>query len=58
VVEVATEASGEEVDTALAAAGGDAKVAIVSLLTGREADEARQLLDGAGGVVRRALEEA
>jgi N-acetylmuramic acid 6-phosphate etherase len=57
VVELATEASGEEVDAALAAAGGDAKVAIVSLLTGREADEARRLLEGAGGVVRRALEE-
>ena len=57
VVELATEASGEEVDAALAAAGGDAKVAIVSLLTGLDADEAGRLLDEAGGVVRRALEE-
>jgi N-acetylmuramic acid 6-phosphate etherase len=55
---LATGASEDEVDAALAAAGGDAKVAIVSLLTGREADEARRLLDGAGGVVRRALEDA
>jgi N-acetylmuramic acid 6-phosphate etherase len=58
VVALATEASSEEVGAALAAAGGDAKVAIVSLLTQRDPNEARRLLDAAGGVVRRALEDA
>ena len=48
--------STEEADEALARAGGDAKVAIVSLLTGREPDEARRRLADAGGVVRRAVE--
>ena len=57
-VELATGCDDDEVDVALAAAGGDAKVAIVSLLTGRPADESRRLLDGAGGHVRHALEQA
>jgi N-acetylmuramic acid 6-phosphate etherase len=47
----------ERVDQALAAAGGDPKVAIVSLLTGLDADAASARLTGAGGVVRRAVEE-
>ena len=58
VVELATEVSDAEIDAALAEAGGDAKVAIVSLLTGLHADDARRRLDGAGGVVRRALADA
>ena len=45
-----------QVDEALDAAGGDAKVAIVSLLAGVDADEARARLDGVDGVVRKALE--
>ena len=57
-VELATGASGADVDAALAAAGGDAKVAIVSLLTGLDAAAASARLDAAGGVVRRALEDA
>ena len=39
------------------AAGGDAKVAIVSLLAGIDADEARRRLDDVNGVVRKALEQ-
>jgi N-acetylmuramic acid 6-phosphate etherase len=58
VVELATDVSDAEIDAALVAAGGDAKVAIVSLLTGLHADDARRRLESAGGVVRRALEDA
>ena len=37
---------------------GDVKVAIVALLTGLEADDARARLEAVGGVIRRALEPA
>ena len=57
-VELATELSNAEIDEALAAARGDTKVAIVSLLTGLHADDARRRLETAGGAVRRALEDA
>jgi N-acetylmuramic acid 6-phosphate etherase len=57
-VELATLATGPEVDAALEAADGDAKVAIVSLLAGLDAEQARRRLDAAGGAVRRALEDA
>ena len=53
IVEHATGEPAERVDAALDAAGGDAKVAIVSLLAGVDADEARARLEAAGGVVRR-----
>jgi len=56
-VALATKASEEQVETALEAAGGDAKVAIVSLLSGLDADGARSRLQAAGGVVRRSLDE-
>ncbi|HKP18896.1 MAG TPA: N-acetylmuramic acid 6-phosphate etherase [Gaiellaceae bacterium] len=55
IVGHATGAPAEQVDDALAAADGEAKVAIVSLLTGLEASDARARLREAGGVVRRAL---
>ena len=55
-VELVTEASSDEADAALEAARGDAKVAIVSLLAGVSADEARLWLKAAGGNVRRSLE--
>jgi N-acetylmuramic acid 6-phosphate etherase len=58
VVELATDVTDDEIDAALVAANGDAKVAIVSILTGLHADDARRRLDSAGGVVRRALEDA
>ena len=47
-----------EVDEALAAAGGDARVALVSLLAGVDPATARERLDGAGGSVRLAVEGA
>jgi N-acetylmuramic acid 6-phosphate etherase len=56
IVAQATGASNGEVEAALSAAGGDAKVAIVSLLTGLDAAAARSKLAEAGGVVRLALE--
>ena len=54
-VALATGASEDEVAAALAAADGDAKVAIVSLLGGMDAASARARLEAAGGAVRRAL---
>jgi N-acetylmuramic acid 6-phosphate etherase len=56
VVRTATGASPDEVDAALEAAGGDAKVAIVSLLGSVDAETARSRLRAAGGSVRRAVE--
>ena len=55
IVELATGASPDEVDAALEAAGGEAKVAIVSLLAEVDADTARSRLDAADGRIRAAL---
>jgi N-acetylmuramic acid 6-phosphate etherase len=55
IVELATGASSEEVDAALEASGGEAKVAIVSLLAEVDADTARSRLDAADGRIRAAL---
>ena len=55
IVTLATGASDEGADAALAAADGDVKVAIVSLVEGVEPGAARARLEAAGGVVRRAL---
>ena len=57
-VELATSASAGEVEDAMRAAGGDPKVAIVSLLGEVDAGTARERLAAARGVVRRALEES
>jgi N-acetylmuramic acid 6-phosphate etherase len=54
-VALATAAPATEVDAAFAAAAGNPKVAIVSLLAGVDADDARARLDAAGGVVREAV---
>ena len=54
----ATGASDDAVDAALAAADGEVKVAIVSILAETDAATARDSLAAAGGVVRRALERA
>jgi N-acetylmuramic acid 6-phosphate etherase len=54
-VGLATGASEDQVAAALAAADGDVKVAIVSLLAGVDAASARARLEAAGGAVRRAL---
>jgi N-acetylmuramic acid 6-phosphate etherase len=55
IVQTATGASTEDVDTALEAAGGDAKIAIVSLLGAVDVGTARDILRDADGSVRRAL---
>jgi N-acetylmuramic acid 6-phosphate etherase len=55
-VALATGSSDEEVDAALEAAGGDAKVAIVSLLSGVDVDDARARLKASSGIVRRSLD--
>jgi N-acetylmuramic acid 6-phosphate etherase len=57
IVANASGASAERVDAALGEADGDAKVAIVMLLTGVDPATARARLDEAGGAVRRALDQ-
>jgi N-acetylmuramic acid 6-phosphate etherase len=56
IVRSATGASPEQVDDALAAADGNTKVAIVSLLAGIDAREARVRLDEAGDNIRLAVD--
>jgi N-acetylmuramic acid 6-phosphate etherase len=56
IVREATGAPADEVDRALADAGGEAKVAIVALLARIDAASARARLAAADGVVRTALE--
>lgn len=56
IVRTATGASPDEVDAALEAAGGETKVAIVSLLADVDAETARSRLRAADGSVRRALQ--
>ena len=55
IVETATGVSSSEAEAALADAGGEAKVAIVSLLAGVDVDSARERLDEANGDIRRAV---
>jgi N-acetylmuramic acid 6-phosphate etherase len=55
IVRAATGAESEEVDAALTASEGDAKVAIVSLLADVSPEEARGRLDRAEQSIRRAL---
>ena len=55
-VELATDVSDEEIDAALAAADGDTKVAIVSLLTGPRCGERAEAARRRGGAIRPALE--
>jgi N-acetylmuramic acid 6-phosphate etherase len=55
IVRQATGASEDEADRALEEAQGSAKVAIVSLLAGIDADAARARLDAAGGSIRSAV---
>jgi len=54
-VALASGASDADVDAALAAADGDARVALVSLLAGIDASDARERLAGAGGSVAAAV---
>jgi N-acetylmuramic acid 6-phosphate etherase len=53
-VVLASGASEEQVDEALDAAAGDARVALVSLLAGVDADAARSRLEASAGSVRKA----
>jgi N-acetylmuramic acid 6-phosphate etherase len=55
-VVIATGAAEAEVEAALESSEGDVKVAIVSLLTGLSAADARARLAAAGGVVRQAVQ--
>jgi N-acetylmuramic acid 6-phosphate etherase len=55
IVQLATGAPDGEVDAALAAADGSAKVAVVSILAGVDAGTARARLAESGGRVRQAL---
>ena len=55
-VVLASGASEERVDEALAAAAGDARVALVSLLAGVDADDARSRLEASEGSVRKAAQ--
>ena len=57
IIRQVTGAGVERVEAALTAAGGSAKVAIVTLETGITPDEARQRLAHTGGFLRRALAE-
>jgi N-acetylmuramic acid 6-phosphate etherase len=57
-VELASGASERDAEAALEAAGGEVKVAIVSLLSGLDASSARSRLEASGGVLRRALESS
>jgi N-acetylmuramic acid 6-phosphate etherase len=57
-VVIASGATEREVDAALAAAGGDARVALVTLLAWVDAPTARARLEGARGSVRQALGSA
>jgi N-acetylmuramic acid 6-phosphate etherase len=52
---IASGAGEDEVDAALQAAEGDARVALVSLLAGIDPTAARERLAHAGGSVREAL---
>ena len=56
IVRVATGVSEDEADTAIAAADGSAKVAVVALLEEISSDEARARLERAGGDIGSALE--
>jgi N-acetylmuramic acid 6-phosphate etherase len=55
-VVLASGASEDQVDQALEAAAGDARVALVSLLAGVDATAARSRLEASDGSVRRAAE--
>jgi N-acetylmuramic acid 6-phosphate etherase len=55
IVREATGATEAEADAALAAAGGEARVAIVSQLAGLDSETARAKLDAVGGNIRVAL---
>jgi N-acetylmuramic acid 6-phosphate etherase len=56
IIRMATGADDDRIEAAFAASGGQAKTAIVMILTGTDAGEARRLLNLAEGFVRAAVE--
>ena len=57
IVSQATGSELPEAETALLAAGNDTKLAILTILTGDDADTARARLTAAGGILRRAVSD-
>lgn len=57
IVMQATDCAEAEAEAALARAGNDVKLAIVTILTGQSVDEARAAIKGAGGFLRRAIDK-
>ena len=57
IVQQATTCTARDAEQALASTGNDAKLAILTILTGKSVEEARTTMAGAGGVLRRALEQ-
>ncbi|NAW85208.1 N-acetylmuramic acid 6-phosphate etherase [Photobacterium halotolerans] len=58
IVTAATSATREQAESALAACGGHCKTAIVMILTGSTAEEARALLNNSQGFTRQAVQQA
>ncbi|WP_205576914.1 N-acetylmuramic acid 6-phosphate etherase [Photobacterium salinisoli] len=58
IVTAATGATREQAESALTACGGHCKTAIVMILTGSTAEEARALLDNSQGFTRQAVHQA
>lgn len=56
IVMQATDCTADDAEAALLRTGSDVKLAILTILTGQNVDDARAALDGAGGFLRRALE--
>ncbi|HEV7275465.1 MAG TPA: N-acetylmuramic acid 6-phosphate etherase [Devosiaceae bacterium] len=58
IVMQATDCTATDAEAALARTGNDVKLAILTTLTGKSVEDARAAIDGSGGVLRRALEDA
>ena len=56
IVMQATDCTAADAEAALERTGSDVKLAILTILTGQNVDDARAALNGAGGFLRRALE--
>ena len=56
IVMQATDCAAADAEAALERTGSDVKLAILTILTGQNVDDARAALNGAGGFLRRALE--
>jgi len=57
IVMQATDCAEAEAEAALARAGNDLKLAIVTILTGQSVEDARAAIKGAGGFLRRAIDK-